>query len=80
MYYAKWIDGLLDVVEVETDGYKPMVNTEAPTAPEGYKAAFYWKEEADRYVQTWEIVLDVDDEEATIEDYENARADVGVRV
>lgn len=78
--YGKTINGVLYVSFEEQEGYKPMVTTEAPTAPEGYKAAYYWKEEADRYVQTWELVLDVDDEEATIEDYENALAELGVRL
>lgn len=67
MYYAKWIDGLLDVVEAEKDGYKPMQFTETPEAPSGYEAAFFWKENTDAWVQTWEIVPaseEVDDSEA----------------
>lgn len=67
MYYAKWIDGLLDVVEEPKDDYKPMVQTEPPEAPSGYVAAFFWKETDSAWEQTWEIVLDDDeltDEEA----------------
>lgn len=78
--YGKIINGVLYVSFEEQEGYKPMVTTEAPTAPDGYKASFYWKEDTESFVQTWEIVLDVDDEEATAEDYENALADLGVRV
>lgn len=62
MYYAKWIDGLLDVVEEEKDGYKPMVNTEQPEAQTGYEALFYWRETDDAWVQTWEIVPIAEDE------------------
>lgn len=61
MYYAKWIDGLLDVVEEPKDGYKPMQFTEAPEAPSGYEAAFFWKETNSAWVQTWEIVQDDDE-------------------
>lgn len=67
MYYAKWIDGLLDVSEAEKDGYKPMVFSEPPEAPSGYEAGFFWKETASAWVQTWEIVPasdEVDDAEA----------------
>lgn len=65
--YGKTIDGVLYVVTEPTEGYKPFVYTEAPEAPEGCHAAFYWRETADSFVQTWEIVEDYDEPE-TVED------------
>lgn len=56
MYYAKWIDGLLDVVEEPKDGYKLMIFTEPPEAPSGYCASFYWYEIDNAWKQTWEII------------------------
>lgn len=67
MYYARWIDGLLDVVEEPKDGYKPMQFTDPPKAPSGFEAAFYWRETDNAWEQTWEIVPvadEVTDEEA----------------
>lgn len=65
--YFKWDSGLMLVSETPQEGYKPVEYTEAPEAPSGYIAAFYWKEEIDKFVQTWEIVPeddDIDDTEA----------------
>lgn len=54
--YGKTISGVLYVVQEPKDGYKPFVYTEAPEAPTGYHAAYYWHETEDSFVQTWEIV------------------------
>ena len=66
--YGKWIDGCLYVVHEQKEGYKPFVFTEEPTAPTGYHTASFWKEEADSFVQTWEVLKDyeedIDDSEA----------------
>lgn len=59
--FLKWENGLMRVSDTEKSGYKPAVYTEAPEAPEGYHAAFYWRETADSFVQTWEIVEDYED-------------------
>ena len=59
--YGKTIDGVLYVVTEPTEGYKPFVYTDAPEAPSGYHAAYYWRETADSFVQTWEIVEDYED-------------------
>lgn len=59
--YAKWDNGILLVAEEATQGYKPMTTTEPQEVQTGYKAVFYWKEETDAWVQTWEVVEDVDD-------------------
>lgn len=61
MMYAKWIGGLLDVVEEQKNGYKPMAHTEPPEAPSGYHAGFFWKETDSAWEQTWEIVPDEDE-------------------
>ena len=54
--YGKYKNGILLISDSVVGGYKPMIFTEMPTAEEGYEANFFWKEEADRFVQTWEIV------------------------
>ena len=59
--YGKFVNGILYVVNEQTAGYKPFVFTEAPTAEEGYHAAFYWKEKTNSIEQTWEIVPVVDE-------------------
>lgn len=59
--YMRFADGLLWTATEPTEGYKPVTMTEPPEAPEGYHAAFYWKEENEAFVQTWEIVPTVDD-------------------
>ena len=78
--YAKWIDGLLDVVEEEKAGYKPLTFTEAPDAPSGYEAASYWKETDAAWEQTWEIVPVDNDPDAEAADYEQALSELGVRI
>lgn len=65
--YLKWDDGLMLVSDDEKEGYKPAVYTDAPTAPIGYTAGFYWRETEDAFVQTWEVAPEddtVDDTEA----------------
>lgn len=72
--YAKWDNGIMLVAEEATQGYKPMITTEPPEAPEGYHAAFYWLEESEAFVQTWEIVPTIDD----VDDSEALRILLGV--
>ena len=60
--FAKWDNGLMLVSETAQDGYKPMQTTEAPEAPSGYEALFFWKETDDAWVQTWEIVPETEDD------------------
>lgn len=76
--YAKWNDGIMLVTDTEKAGYKPMVQTEAPEAPSGYYATFYWQETVDSFEQTWEIVPEPEPD-AEISDYEQQLADLGVR-
>lgn len=59
--YLKWEDGLMLVSNTEKEGYKPAVYTEAPEAPTGYTAGFYWRETEDAFVQTWEVVPEMDE-------------------
>ena len=60
--YGKTIEGVLYVVDEPRDGYKPFVYTEDPEAPDGYHAAYFWRETEDSFMQTWEIVADSEDE------------------
>ena len=66
--YGKNINGVLYIVFVETGGYKPMQFTDAPDAPNGYTAAFFWREDDEGFVQTWEFVPESDEEELTAEE------------
>lgn len=59
--YAKWDNGILLVAAEAEDGYKIMTATEPPEVEPGYKAVSYWKEETAAWVQTWEVVEDVDE-------------------
>ena len=59
--YAKWDNGIMLVADEPTEGYKPMTTTEPPEVQTGYKALSYWKEETSAWVQTWEVVEDVDE-------------------
>lgn len=36
-------------------GYKPVINTDPPTVPEGYYAEPGWEEQANAIVQTWTL-------------------------
>lgn len=65
--YGKTINGVLYVSFEEMGGYKPMIKTVAPDAPEGFYASFFWNEETESFVQTWEIVADPEPE-PSIED------------
>lgn len=80
--FAKWDNGLMLVSTTEKSDYKPMTFTEAPTAPSGYHAVFYWRETEDAFVQTWELLPEPEpeQEDAEIADYEQALADLGVRL
>lgn len=60
--YGKTINGVLYVVQEPREGYKPFAYTTAPDAPDGYHAAYFWRETEDRFMQTWEIVKDSEDE------------------
>ena len=64
--YGKTINGVLYVVDEPKDGYKPFTYTTAPEAPDGYHAAYIWRETEDNYEQTWEVIKDYE-EEPTIE-------------
>jgi len=59
--YMRFENGLLYTAEEPTEGYKPVTMTQPPEAPTGYHAAYYWKEETAAFVQTWEVVEDVDE-------------------
>lgn len=48
-------------------GWKPVVFTDAPEAPEGYACECGWEEQTESIVQTWTLVPlpdDIDDAEA----------------
>lgn len=42
-------------VQYEAAGYKPVVYTDTPEAPEGYYAEAYWTETEEAIVQTWRL-------------------------
>lgn len=42
-------------------GYKPVVFSDEPDAPDGYHAEFYWIEEPKQIMQAWVIVEDTDE-------------------
>lgn len=87
MRYGKFIhDGIL-VRESPADGYKPIVET-PPETPKDYRAIFHYEDSGDSIVTVWEYIELTEEEKAEIaarempsaEDYEQALADLGVRV
>ena len=59
--YGKNGNGVLYVRFEPTEGYKPMMQSEAPEAPAGCHPGFYWRETENAWVQIWEIVPDSDE-------------------
>lgn len=60
--YGKWINGVLYVAYEPKEGYKPFVFTEEPIAHTGYHTAYFWKEETDSFMQTWEVLKDYEED------------------
>lgn len=54
--YFKYENGLFYTSGTQKDGYKIVIMTEKPVTPGGKEALFYWREEENSFVQTWEIV------------------------
>ena len=65
--------------QLRAAGYKPVVNTDPPTVPEGYYAEPDWEEQANAIVQTWTL-QELPPEEATETDYAEALQRLGVMV
>lgn len=87
MRYGKFVNKGILVRESPADGYKPIEET-LPETPEDYRAIFRYADSGDFISQVWEYIALTAEEKAEIaahdvpsaEDYENALADLGVRV
>lgn len=87
MRYGKFISGGMLERDFPAKGYKPIVEA-APETPEGYRAISHYEDSGDSIVTVWEYIELTEEEKAEIaarempsaEDYENALADLGVRV
>ena len=62
------------------EGYLPVSETEPPETDALHYAEPHWTEQNNQIVQTWEVVEISASDEAGAEDYEQALAEMGVRL
>lgn len=87
MRYGKFINKGILVRESPAYGYKPIVET-APETPKDHRAIFHYEDNGDSIVTVWEYIALTEEEKDEIaahevpsaEDYEQALAELGVRL